>query len=115
MTSKKTPDYTVGRAKPPKEHAWKPGQPGNPKGRAKEKKTILDILNKLLAQKVTVSTPDGPRSFSKQEMMLLQAVNNAAKGDRRMLELILKYQDKHAPAEGGLPWIMQVDEGDLRL
>jgi len=39
-------EYKVGKNRPPKEQAWKPGQSGNPKGRPKN--TITTLLKEYL-------------------------------------------------------------------
>lgn len=37
-------DYEVGHCKPPKEHQFKPGQSGNPKGRPKKDRQLADKI-----------------------------------------------------------------------
>lgn len=40
-------EYKVGPGRPPKEHQWKPGQSGNPKGAKPKKRSLLPELKAL--------------------------------------------------------------------
>src|SRR5262249_57654843 len=51
-------EYKVGPGRPPKEHQFKPGQSGNPKGRKRKPASLVPDLKRLfeqaLAQKLTL-------------------------------------------------------------
>lgn len=46
--------FTSGYMKPPKEHQFKKGQSGNPRGRPKKKETFGSITIKVLSKKVRI-------------------------------------------------------------
>jgi len=37
-------EYRVGPGRPPKQHQWKPGQSGNPKGAKRKKRSLIPEL-----------------------------------------------------------------------
>ncbi|GAA6164002.1 hypothetical protein NBRC116590_17060 [Pelagimonas sp. KU-00592-HH] len=54
-----TDDDSVGYGKPPKEHQWKPGQSGNPKGRPKNSTEYLARYAEILNEPVKARRQDG--------------------------------------------------------
>lgn len=56
--SKKT-DYEIGYGKPPKEHQFKPGQSGNPKGRPKKITSLKEALQISLNAEISTKTETG--------------------------------------------------------
>ena len=87
--------YQVGYRKPPKHSRFKPGQSGNPQGRAKGVPNVRTHLTRILDQKVVVSEQGGRRTITKREAILTQLVNNAAgKGDYRAAKLVLELEYK---------------------
>ena len=77
------PAYKVGFGKPPKQHQFKKGQSGNPKGRKKKDTTIRAIMRKIIAETVTAKLPEGEETMSALEFVLRSVRNRAAKGDNR--------------------------------
>lgn len=75
--------YKVGYGKPPKQHQFKKGVSGNPKGRKKKDTTIRSIMKKIIAETVTAKTPDGEKSMVALEFVLRSMLSRAAKGDNR--------------------------------
>lgn len=80
---------SVGYKKPPREKQFKPGQSGNPKGRPKGAKNLTTILCKELDSRIAVTESGKPKSISKKEAIVKQAVNKAIRGDARATALIL--------------------------
>ena len=99
MSAKKTKshaDNDIGYGKPPKNTRFKKGQSGNPKGRPKGSKnkvsenTLMNLLEKELARKITVQDEDGSKEISMEEAIIRSTVVNAAKGDFRTQKLVLE-------------------------
>lgn len=75
---------------PPKHTQFKPGQSGNPKGRPKGSKNFGTLLEKELNKKVTM-TRDGKKiRVTKKEVLVTQLVNEAAKGKRSYMEMLIR-------------------------
>jgi hypothetical protein len=80
------PAYKVGPGRPPREHQWKPGQSGNPKGAKRKPKSLLPDLKRLftqgLSQKVTVKQGEKNIDLTMAEAGIRQLIAQFAKGDR---------------------------------
>jgi hypothetical protein len=78
--------YRVGPGRPPKEHQFKPGQSGNPKGARRKSKSIAPDLKALferaLSGKVTLRQGEQEKIITKAAAGIEQLVNQFAKGDR---------------------------------
>jgi hypothetical protein len=85
-TAADSADYKVGPGCPPKEHQFKPGQSGNPKGARRKPRSILLDFKKLfddaLNKKVTLANPEKRSALTKFEIGMEQLANQFAKGDR---------------------------------
>ena len=79
-------EYRVGPGRPPKEHQFKPGQSGNPKGAKRKKRAnSLDfkaVLERSLRDEVKLKQGERERNITKADAGIEQLVNQFAKGDR---------------------------------
>jgi hypothetical protein len=79
-------DYRVGPGRPPKEHQFKPGQSGNPKGARRKPRSIAPDLKALFERalngKVTQRQGEQEKILSNAAAGIEQLVNQFAKGDR---------------------------------
>lgn len=87
MTSR---DYSVGYRKPPKHSQFKPGQSGNPRGKAKGRKNLTTELLEELSERVVVTENGRQRKLSKQTIILKRMVTDAAQGDAKARDQLLK-------------------------
>jgi hypothetical protein len=80
-------EYKVGPGRPPKEHQFKKGQSGNPKGAKRKTPSLAPDLMKMLKQaldrKVTVTHGQNKRTLTLLEAGIEQLVRLHAKGDHR--------------------------------
>lgn len=86
----------VGYGKPPRHSRFKPGQSGNPKGRAKSIKNFANILKEELETLVEVTENGRKRKLSKGHLAIKGLVLKAVKGDHRALAEIFRQTDKHS-------------------
>ena len=84
----------VGYGKPPKEHQFKPGQSGNPKGRPRGAKSSAAIVRELMLRKIEVRERGVIRNVSMFEAMLLRIFENGLKGDPKAAGFLLKLYDQ---------------------
>jgi hypothetical protein len=72
--------YPVGYAKPPKAHAFKTGQSGNPSGRPKKPPTVVDELLKEMQRVITVGVHGKPVKMPKQRVLVRRLTDLAVQG-----------------------------------
>lgn len=89
MSDDRSDDYEVGYGKPPKPSRFKPGQSGNPAGRAKGSKGLKSALSKTMSEKVIVRTANGPRKMAKIEAYVQKTFNDALSGNQRAAKQLL--------------------------
>ena len=92
-------DYKVGRGKPPKEHQFKPGQSGNPKGRPKGARGFKTDLEEALDARISVTKNGKSVKISAQQALIARLMEKALKGDIRALAEIINLTVKHIPDE----------------
>jgi len=97
--------YDVGRGKPPKEHQFKPGHSGNPKGRPKGAKNEATILREIMHQRMEIREGGRARKISRLEALLLRCLEKALGGDLKAMAFLLnRYRlIEGAEAEHGEP------------
>ena len=83
-------DYEVGYGRPPLHTRFQPGRSGNPTGRKPSKANLATVLERALAASVIVTENGRRTSRSKLEVAVTQAVNKAAGGDLKALDIVLK-------------------------
>lgn len=84
--------YEVGYGKPPKNNQFKPGKSGNPKGKKKKPASVAQQIESALSKKVEVREGGKTKRFTLQQIMFKSIANNAAKGDLKAAEFLLKHK-----------------------
>ena len=84
----------VGYRRPPIATRFKPGQSGNPKGRARGIVNFQTMFNKILNERVSVREGTRLRKVSKAEAILRGIVVNAMKGDPRAIAAMFKIAEQ---------------------
>jgi hypothetical protein len=83
-------DEAVGYGRPPKQHRFKKGQSGNPKGRPRVQKSFLALVADALDERVVVQEAGQRKMIKKFEAAAKQFANKVASGDYRALKLLLE-------------------------
>jgi hypothetical protein len=80
----------VGYGRPPREHQFKPGRSGNPKGRPKGSKNESTILNEVLQHQIAIRGPNGKvRKISVLEGIHRKQADGALKGNVKSAGFLL--------------------------
>ena len=93
-TGGSVPDHEVGDRRPPKHSQFKPGVSGNPKGRPKGSVNLRTRVSQQLRRMVTVTRNGRPVRMRKGELIALQIVDAAAKGDFKAALLAVRLDDE---------------------
>jgi hypothetical protein len=93
--------YTVGYRKPPLHSQFRPGQSGNPAGRAKAVRNLSTDVRQILKAPVKVNEGGYARTASTQEGMLLKLREKALKGDARAVDRLLGLASRYNNDPGG--------------
>ena len=84
----KDADYEVGYGRPPRHTRFQKGRSGNPSGRPRGSKSSATLIRQALLARVEVRENGRLITISKLELMIMQAVNKAARGDFRAIEFL---------------------------
>jgi hypothetical protein len=102
-------DYKVGYKRPPLHTRFKPGQSGNPSGRAKGAKNLKTLFNKILNEEVSLREGANVRKVSKAEAVLRGLVIGALKGDARSLAALFRVAEHTGQFEEELTPITRIE------
>jgi hypothetical protein len=89
----------VGYGKPPKATQWKPGQSGNPKGKAKGAKSLKTVVLKQAWGKVVIKEAGKIRTVTSVEAIFLSMRSKALGGDVKAAGLVLSLYKEYLPTE----------------
>lgn len=101
------PPYKVGYGKPPKQHQFKKGESGNPKGRKPRVKNASTLLQIELDKFVVVRDGETERKITKREALITSLVNDAITNKPRARTELLKLLDVSPPPE---PFVANEDD-----
>ena len=79
----------VGYGKPPKEHQFKKGQSGNPKGRPKGSKNVTTLIEETLAAEIEYREKGRTKRATAKELIVRKMCEKALKGDLRAARELL--------------------------
>lgn len=82
-------EYEVGYKKPPKHSQFKPGQPGNRKGRGKGTKNLKTDLLEEFGEVIRIREGDREIKISKQRALIKTRMARGLKGNDRAAERLI--------------------------
>ena len=85
---------TVGYKRPPLHSRFKPGQSGNPSGRAKGSQNLKTLFHKILKEQISLREGADVRKVSKAEAIMRGLVVSALKGDTRSLGTLFRLAEQ---------------------
>jgi hypothetical protein len=88
------PPGEVGYKRPPVHSRFKPGQSGNPSGRAKGSQNLKTLFNKILKEQVSLREGGDIRKVTKAEAIMRGLVIGALKGDTRSMSTIFRFAEQ---------------------
>jgi hypothetical protein len=89
----------VGFGRPPKEHQFKPGQSGNPKGRPKRTPTFHSEMMAELFEEIEIKEDGRSVRVTKYRALLKATLAKAVAGDMKAQKLILEIASEIAAVE----------------
>jgi hypothetical protein len=87
----------VGYKRPPRRSQFKPGQSGNPSGKAKGLRSMTAELRDILGEEMTFAAGGAVKTMSKQRALALSLVTAAIEGDLRATAIVMAHLNRDAP------------------
>jgi hypothetical protein len=84
----------VGYKRPPVHSRFKPGQSGNPSGRAKGSQNLKTLFDKILKEEVSLREGSEVRKVTKAEAIMRGLVVGALKGDSRSIGTLFRLAEQ---------------------
>jgi Family of unknown function (DUF5681) len=84
----------VGYGCPPVHSQFKPGQSGNPSGRAKGSQNLQTLFNKVLNEEISLRDGSDVKKISKAEAVVRGLVIGALKGDPRNVAILFRLAEQ---------------------
>src|SRR6187455_889992 len=85
---------TVGYKRPPVHARFKPGQSGNPSGRAKGSQNLKTLFHKILKEEVQLREGADVRKVTKAEAIMRGLIVGALKGDTRSMGTLFRLAEQ---------------------
>ena len=86
--------YSIGYGKPPRQHRFRPGHSGNPKGRPMGKKNTATLVREILDRKIEVRSGGTTRKVTVREGILTGFAQASLKGDTKSAAFLLQRYDQ---------------------
>ena len=99
----------VGYKRPPVHTRFKPGQSGNPSGRAKGSQNLKTLFHKIMKEQVQLREGADVRKVSKAEAIMRGLIVGALKGDTRSMGTLLRLAQETGQFEEPLEPIRQIN------
>jgi hypothetical protein len=88
------PPTKIGYGCPPEHSQFKPGQSGNPSGRAKGSQNFKTLFNKILNEEISLREGSDIKKLSKAEAIVRGVVIGALKGDARNVAILFRLAEQ---------------------
>jgi hypothetical protein len=88
------PPAKIGYCSPPVHSQFKPGQSGNPSGRAKGSQNLKTLFNKVLDEEISLRDGADVKKITKAEAIVRGVVVGALKGDSRNTAILFRLAEQ---------------------
>jgi hypothetical protein len=88
------PPARIGYGSPPVHSRFKPGQSGNPSGRAKGSQNLKTLFNKVLDEEISLRDGTEVKKITKAEAVVRSVVVGALKGDPRNVAILFRLAEQ---------------------
>lgn len=85
----------IGYGRPPKQHQFKPGQSGNPRGRPRGRRGLKSDLQQILSEKISITHEGRKRKITIQRGVLQALASKALKGHVLAQDKLLQLVANH--------------------
>src|SRR3979490_2332933 len=103
----KTP-ARIGYCNPPVHTRFKPGESGNPSGRAKGSKNLKTLFNKVLDEEISLRDGADVKRITKAEAIVRGVVVGALKGDSRNTAILFRLAEQVGQFQDGANDITEI-------
>jgi len=90
-------EEAVGYRRPPRQHQFKPGQSGNPKGRPKGSKNAQTILREIMTGRIPARVGGKTVRMTICEAIFTKITEDALKGDPKAASFLMNRFDMNEP------------------
>jgi Family of unknown function (DUF5681) len=87
----------VGYKRPPRQSQFKPGQSGNPSGKAKGLRSMGAELRDILGEEIAFTADGAIKTMSKQRALASSLITAAIEGDLRATAIVMAHLNRDAP------------------
>jgi Family of unknown function (DUF5681) len=102
------PPARIGYCSPPVHSQFKPGQSGNPSGRAKGSQNLKTLFNKVLDEEISLRDGAEVKKISKAEAVVRGVVVGALKGDPRNVAILFRLAEQAGQFQDASPDITEI-------
>jgi hypothetical protein len=88
------PPAKVGYCSPPVHSRFKPGQSGNPSGRARGSQNLKTLFNKVLDEEISLRDGADVKKITKAEAIIRGVLVGALKGDARNVAILFRLAEQ---------------------
>lgn len=107
---------TVGYGKPPKSFQFKPGQSGNPKGKAKGQPSLSEIVLSEIGRLVKVKLGEEVVHLTKKQALVRKLIDMGLQGNLGAAQLVLNFLPKaEAVLEKSEPVELPLTDDELAI
>jgi hypothetical protein len=108
-------NYEVGHGRPPVATRFQQGNCCNPRGRPRPKKTAGQLIDEAMNSKVSIVVEGKTKTMTKQQVIIHNLVNAAARGDSKAIHTLFALKTRHQGSSETAINPSDLDASDRRI